>query len=157
MSTRKKAKSAGGRQTKPLLSYFRGRVSKARSAQMSSIRGKDTGPEIALRKVLAAKGARFRLHSKTLPGRPDLSNKRAKVAVFVDGCFWHGCPVHFKLPKTRAAFWGEKIARNKEKRVAVKAAYPLDWHIIELYECDLTKRLEEAAEQIGQRLALKIK
>lgn len=116
---------------------------------MSKVRGKDTKPELALRKALSARGARYRIHTTSLPGRPDLSNASKRVAVFVDGCFWHGCPRHFRLPKTRRAFWEEKIRRNKEKREQVRAAYSPDWHVFEIFECDLISDLEEHSSAVA--------
>lgn len=132
-------KSASKGERKPLLHYYdRSKpVSKARSKTMSKIRGKDTKPELQLRKALHAKGLRYRVHDKTLPGTPDISNKSRKVAVFVDGCFWHGCPQHFKVPKTRSEFWEEKIRRNRETRHHVLHSYPRAWNVIQVYECEV--------------------
>jgi len=134
---------------KPLLRYFEGKVDPQRSRTMSRIRGKHTKPETALRRAVHARGARFRIHGKDLPGRPDLCNRRARVAVFVDGCFWHGCPRHFSLPKTRTAFWGEKIRRNLERRTEVLRDYPDDWTVMQVYECDLGADLEAWADRIA--------
>lgn len=125
----------------PLLRYFRGRVAKKRSLQMSKIKGKNTKPEIALRKAVYAAGARFRLHPSNLPGRPDIANRRAKVAIFVDGCFWHGCPEHFKVPKTRRIFWEEKIRRNQATRHKILTSYPEDWQVIQVFECQIDDRV----------------
>lgn len=74
-----------------------------------------TGPEVALRKQLHALGLRFRLHRKDLPGRPDIALPAAKIAVFVDGCFWHSCPEHGTMPKNNREWWTEKLAGNRER------------------------------------------
>src|SRR5687768_13670459 len=108
------------KRTAPLKSFLTGPPpTPNRSRIMSRIRGKDTGPEIQLRKAVWKLGGRFRVHSKTIAGRPDMSNASARVAIFVDGCFWHGCPRHFRAPKTRREFWEEKIRRNKVRRSIV--------------------------------------
>src|SRR6218665_2734895 len=88
-----------------------------RSYNMSRIKGKDTKPEILVRKFLFAKGLRYRLHDKQLPGKPDLVFPKYKKIVFIHGCFWHGhegCK-YFVVPKTRTDWWLSKINKNKEK------------------------------------------
>ena len=85
-----------------------------RSRIMSRIRGKDTKPELAVRRILWKLGLRYRVHDRTVLGTPDISNKRRRLAVFVDGCFWHGCPVCYREPKTNRDFWRSKISRNME-------------------------------------------
>jgi DNA mismatch endonuclease (patch repair protein) len=136
----------------PLLSFFSGEVEPARSTQMGRIRGKDTGPERDLRTAVWRLGGRFRTHVRGLPGTPDLANRRAKVAVFVDGCFWHGCPRHFRVPKTRAAFWSEKIHRNQENRRRHVSEYPSDWRVFQFYECGLKGKLEDHAKAVAAAL-----
>ncbi|HYO69174.1 MAG TPA: very short patch repair endonuclease, partial [Archangium sp.] len=83
-----------------------------RSEQMSRIRGKDTSPERLLRSALWRAGLRFRLQSRTPYGRPDVVFSKARVAVFIDGCFWHGCPDHYVRPRTRNDFWSSKLLEN---------------------------------------------
>ncbi len=87
-------------------------------ATMRANRGRDTGPELAVRRELHAMGLRYRV-DHPLPfdrrRRADIVFTRAKVAVFIDGCFWHGCPEHGTTPKANAAFWAEKIARNRAR------------------------------------------
>ncbi len=106
---------------------------------MQRIRGKDTAPEMMLRRLLHAAGFRYRLHDKKLPGRPDLVFPRFKVAMFVHGCFWHGhaCP-NFKLPATKPEFWEAKIAGNKirDKR-SCSALTDAGWRILTVWECSL--------------------
>ena len=87
-----------------------------RSWNMSRIRSKDTKPEILVRKAIHAKGYRFRLHEKKLPGKPDLVLAKHRLVIFVNGCFWHGHDCHlFKWPKSRVDFWKEKISGNKNR------------------------------------------
>ena len=82
---------------------------------MSRLPSSGTAPEMALRRELHGRGLRFRVNVPGLPGRPDVALTRARVAVFVDGCFWHGCPDHFVLPRTNPAYWEEKIAGNTRR------------------------------------------
>ena len=91
-----------------------------RSKVKSSIRGKDTKPEITIRKLLWKKGIRYRIHNKSIYGTPDISIKTDRIAVFIDGCFWHGCRRCYKEPATNTAFWREKIHNNKKRRLDVR-------------------------------------
>jgi DNA mismatch endonuclease (patch repair protein) len=100
-----------------------------RRLNMSRVRGTDTKPELMLRRGLHARGLRFRLHRKELPGKPDLILPKWRAVIFVHGCFWHGhgCPM-FKCPSTRMEFWQTKIARNQERdRLAVTALRAKGW------------------------------
>ena len=92
-----------------------------RSRIMSSIRGKNTKPELAVRKILWMQGKRYRIHDKSVFGTPDISNKSKRVAVFIDGCFWHGCSRCYKEPKSNTEFWRSKIIRNKNRRKLVRS------------------------------------
>jgi DNA mismatch endonuclease (patch repair protein) len=110
-----------------------------RSRMMSGIRGKDTKPEILLRKGLFAKGFRFRLHDRRLLGKPDIVFPRFKAVILAHGCFWHGheCPL-FKWPSSNVRFWRKKIERNREvDRTAREALEALDWRILTVWECAL--------------------
>lgn len=112
---------------------------KTRSRMMSGIRGKDTTPEIILRKGLFAEGFRFRLHDRRLPGKPDIVLPRHKAVILVHGCFWHGhdCPL-FKWPSSNVKFWRKKIERNREvDRTACEAISVLNWRILIVWECAL--------------------
>src|SRR5262245_41107618 len=83
---------------------------------MSRIRGKDTAPELALRHALWHRGLRYRKSVRVLGVRPDLTFLRAKLAVFVDGCFWHGCPEHYVRPRSESrAFWASKLRNNTDR------------------------------------------
>ena len=113
-----------------------------RSELMAGIRGKDTRPEIMVRRVAHRMGLRFRLHRKDLPGRPDLVFVRHRLAVFVHGCFWHhhqGCK-YAHIPKSRVSFWKEKFAQNaaRDDRNA-KALQDLGWRVLTIWECETHK------------------
>ena len=86
-----------------------------RSQQMARMKGKDTKPEKRLRSMLWARGLRYRVHARTPVGRPDIVFPGARCAVFIDGCFWHGCPTHYVMPRTRHDFWGKKLADNVDR------------------------------------------
>ena len=110
---------------------------KVRSKIMASIRGKDTGPEIAVRRILWGHGFRYRIHDRTVLGTPDISNKRRGFAVFVDGCFWHGCPKCYKEPETNRGFWRDKISKNRERRKKVREGLEKQGvRVIEIWEHD---------------------
>jgi DNA mismatch endonuclease (patch repair protein) len=87
-----------------------------RSARMALVRGKNTKPELIVRKILHCLGYRYRLHLTTIPGRPDLVFPKRKKVIFVHGCFWHqhGCG-HYKMPQSRTEFWNSKLAANKQR------------------------------------------
>ena len=116
-----------------------GPVDPARSALMARIRGKDTRPELIVRRTAHALGFRFRLHRRDLPGSPDLVFPRLRKAIFVHGCFWHrhpGCP-KASTPKTRAEFWASKFATNVERDIrSVVALEELGWKVCVLWECE---------------------
>jgi DNA mismatch endonuclease (patch repair protein) len=111
-----------------------------RSYNMSRIKGKDTKPEMLVRRFLHARGFRYRLHVKNLPGKPDIVLPKYKTVIFVHGCFWHGhqgCKF-FVVPKTRTDWWLNKINGNVENdKKAFKALDELGWKVIEVWECDL--------------------
>lgn len=110
-----------------------------RRLNMSRIRGRDTKPELQLRRGLHAAGFRFRLHSPDLPGRPDIVFPRYRAAILVHGCFWHGhdCPL-FKLPVTRREFWAKKICGNRDRdKRTVAALLALGWRTFTVWECSI--------------------
>ena len=114
--------------------------SEKRSQMMAGITGKNTKPEILVRKILHRMGYRFRLHKKSLPGKPDIVLPRYKIVIFVQGCFWHGhenCHL-FRLPKSRTEFWEAKIAGNKvrDEKVLTELSQ-LGYRILEVWECSL--------------------
>ena len=124
---------------------------------MSRIRGKDTKPELLVRKGLHARGFRFRLQDRNLPGRPDIVLQKYGVAIMINGCFWHGhkgCRYATK-PKSNAEFWETKIARNKHRDEVTSAHLEaLGWTVIVVWECEL--RGKEKAEARIQTLAEEI-
>ena len=115
-------------------------TSSHRSHCMSRIRGKNTKPEILVRKGLHARGFRFRLHNKKLPGRPDIVLPKYGVAIMVNGCFWHGhkgCQYATK-PKSNVEFWEAKIAKNRHRDEVTKAHLEaLGWTVMTIWECEL--------------------
>jgi DNA mismatch endonuclease, patch repair protein len=106
-----------------------------RSEQMSRIRGADTKPELLLRKALWNQGLRYRVRAVTPVGRPDVVFPGTKVAVFVDGCQWHGCPDHYVFPRTRREFWGAKLAGNvaRDRRQTLELE-ALGWTVVRVWE-----------------------
>lgn len=111
-----------------------------RSQTMARVRGRDTGPELLVRRALHAAGYRFRVNVRDLPGTPDLAFTRRRIAVFVHGCFWHGhdCARGSRLPKTNADYWRAKIARNRARDSATEVALALDgWTALTVWECEL--------------------
>jgi DNA mismatch endonuclease (patch repair protein) len=119
-----------------------------RSKNMQAVRSKNTNPEIVVRKLIFAKGLRFRLHDKTLPGTPDIVLAKYRAVIFVHGCFWHGHNCHlFKSPATRPDFWREKLDSNRDRDTLHRAALrEAGWRVLVVWECALKGRfrLEEA-------------
>lgn len=111
---------------------------KRRSEMMAGIRGRNTRPELIVRSTLHRLGFRFRLHSRALPGRPDVVLSRHKIAVFVHGCFWHrhsNCRFAYE-PKTNRAFWAEKFRRNVVRdRAVVRELRKSGWAVLVVWEC----------------------
>lgn len=110
-----------------------------RHLNMSRIKGKDTKPEMMIRRGLHARGLRFRLHDRSLPGRPDLVFRKYNTVVFIHGCFWHahGCFMS-KIPATRRDFWEAKLAANAARdHKAVEAIQSSGWRVVVIWECAL--------------------
>lgn len=111
-----------------------------RSAMMSGIRGKNTKPEILVRRFLHRLGFRFQLHRRDLPGRPDIVLPKYRTVVEVRGCFWHrheGCPYAY-TPKSNREFWETKLNGNQERdRRNLRELKKLGWRVIEVWECEL--------------------
>jgi len=116
---------------------------------MSGIRGKNTKPELLIRKGLHARGFRYRLHCD-LPGKPDICLPKHRAVIFVHGCFWHGHDCHlFKWPGTRPEFWRAKIARNREVDAAAEAAVlAAGWRVATVWECALKGKERLTVEHI---------
>lgn len=118
-----------------------------RSRCMRAVKGKDTKPEMIVRKYLFSRGLRYRVNNRKLPGSPDIVLKKYKTVVFIDGCFWHGhedCK-YFKMPKSNVKFWKHKIAMNRARDYANNIDLDLaGWRVIRIWECDVkTKARQE--------------
>lgn len=122
----------------------------ARSRMMAGIRSKNTNLEMILRKGLHATGFRFRLHDKTLPGKPDIVFPRYRAVIMAQGCFWHGHDCHlFKMPSTRPEFWRSKIDRNRQNDVRTHAALTqAGWRQAEVWECALKGKMRLPYDEV---------
>lgn len=124
-------------------------TSKLRSKTMSKIRGKNSKPELLLRKALWAKNIRFRLHKKDLIGRPDLVIEKYKLAIFVDGDFWHGYQWHKRKPKTNQNFWLAKIERNIQRDQFVNQKLTeLGYTVMRFWEHEVKDNLQACVNQV---------
>ena len=123
---------------------------------MSGIRGRDTKPELLLRKGLHAMGFRYKLHDKSLPGKPDLVFPRYRAVIFVNGCFWHGHDCHlFKWPKSRKDFWREKIKSNIDRdRLVTSQLKEQGWRVLRVWECALKGRTRIGLDEVLEDSAL---
>jgi DNA mismatch endonuclease (patch repair protein) len=121
-----------------------------RSRNMSHVKGSNTKPELAVRKLLHKQGFRFRLHRKDLAGRPDIVLPKYRTVIFVHGCFWHGhegCPKAVR-PTANAEFWNKKLDGNKARDRLVRADLEkLGWSVIIVWQCEMN------SEDLGDRLA----
>lgn len=122
---------------------------------MSGIRGKNTRPELIIRRGLHALGFRYRLHAADVVGKPDIVLRKYRAAIFVNGCFWHGHNCHlFRIPSTRPEFWQEKIARNMARDQVVRLALvESGWRQLIIWECALKGRTRLDFELVLQRVA----
>ncbi|HHQ4827770.1 TPA: very short patch repair endonuclease [Pseudomonas aeruginosa] len=118
---------------------------------MSRVKGKNTAPELVVRRLVFGMGYRYRLHLKNLPGRPDLAFLGRKKVIFVNGCFWHGhtgCR-YGQLPKTRLEYWQDKIERNKKRDE--ENIYSLEtngWQVLTIWQCEL-RNIEHLREKLS--------
>ena len=125
--------------------------SKSVSKSMRSNAAKNTGPEKSLRKALYSNGIRgYRLNWRKAPGRPDICFPRLKLAIFVNGCFWHRCPrCDLPLPKTNNSFWEKKFRRNIERdRLKRKRLEDMSWRVLTIWECDVKGKLMDVVKGI---------
>lgn len=113
-----------------------------RSLRMALVKGKDTRPEMVVRRLIHGLGFRYRLHEKSLPGKPDLVFRKRRKVVFVHGCFWHrheNCRLA-RLPKSRVDFWMPKLNRNRERDAEnVARLSELGWEALVIWECEITR------------------
>lgn len=116
-----------------------------RSRNMAAIKGKNTKPEMTVRKFLFSKGLRYRIHGKNLPGKPDIVLKKYKTVIFINGCFWHGhenCR-YSHLPKSNVEYWTNKISNNKKRDSSIENLLQSQgWKVLRVWECQL-KRVNE--------------
>ena len=126
-----------------------------RSRNMAAIKGRDTSPELRIRKGLHSLGFRYRKHAKDLPGKPDLVFPKYRAVVFINGCFWHKHDCHmFKWPLTRPDFWQAKIGRNADNDVRnMQMLTKAGWRVATVWECALKGRMRIGAESSVQLLA----
>jgi DNA mismatch endonuclease (patch repair protein) len=130
-----------------------------RSENMRQIRSKDTQPELRLRKALYQAGLRYRIHVRELPGLPDIVFPRARVAIFIHGCFWHshsGCP-RAVTPKTNEAYWLPKLRRTVERdRHHELALHELGYETLIVWECTINKSVNNTFKSVQEMLSRKI-
>lgn len=112
---------------------------------MSHIRGRDTKPELLVRRFLWRHGFRYRLYDKRLPGRPDIIMRKWRTVIFVNGCFWHGHDCDkFRLPKTNSEFWQNKVDTNRRRdQLNIQRLGLMGFRVITIWECELTKARRE--------------
>lgn len=121
-----------------------------RSANMSRIRGTNTTPELRLRKALWNKGIRYRLHVRVEGTRPDLVFASRRLVVFVDGCFWHGCPQHYVRPRSRSDFWADKLAVNTSRdRSQTTRLMEKGWSVLRFWEHEIDSDLERVVAEVA--------
>ncbi|WP_080890877.1 MULTISPECIES: very short patch repair endonuclease [Bradyrhizobium] len=117
-----------------------------RSRMMRAIKGKDTGPERAVRAALHTAGYRYRLHRRDLPGSPDIVLPRFRIAVQVNGCFWHrhDCKKGRRTPSSNANYWGPKLAKNRQRQMASnRALVERGWKVAIVWECQIEQGISE--------------
>ena len=127
-----------------------------RSATMRAVKSRDTGPELAVRRLLTKMAPGYRLCRADLPGKPDIAYGGRRLAIFVHGCFWHGhdCIRGARVPKTNRPYWQAKIARNRARDLAVaEALAALGWRTLTIHECEL-KDIDALRGRLGAALAL---
>ncbi len=125
---------------------------KTRSRMMSGIQGKNTKPEVVVRKALFADGVRYRLHDKQLPGKPDLVFPKYRAVILINGCFWHlhGCHL-FKWPSSRPEFWKHKLESNRERDLRnMEQLQQQGWRVLVIWECALKGKQRLPFEQVIQ-------
>jgi DNA mismatch endonuclease (patch repair protein) len=118
-------------------------TSAERSRIMRAVKGKDTTPELSVRRFLHGQGYRYRLHRKDLPGKPDLVFAGRRKVIFVHGCFWHGhdCKRGARRPKENADYWERKIRRNQERDArSQEALRSMGWEVLVIWECELKEK-----------------
>jgi DNA mismatch endonuclease (patch repair protein) len=126
----------------------------SRSEQMSRIRARNTRPERRLRSALWLAGLRYRLHAAVPGARPDVVLPSRRVAIFVDGCFWHGCPIHYVRPRSRTDHWAGKLRENVERdRQQTLGLEALGWKVVRIWEHDVDEALAVVVGRVQRAAA----
>lgn len=121
----------------------------SKSEQMARVRSKDTDAELLLRRALWSAGLRYRVTARKLPGTPDITFGSTKLAVFVDGCFWHGCPEHYTKPRANDSFWQEKLRRNRARDERVDAELAaLGWLSVRVWEHEVYEDVGNVVDRV---------
>jgi DNA mismatch endonuclease, patch repair protein len=119
------------------------------SAQMQRMPRSSSGPEMLIRRELHRRGLRFRVNHPRLPGRPDIAFTAARIAVFIDGCFWHSCPDHSVLPKNNRDWWQSKLERNaKRDREKDAELEKMGWTVVHVWEHEEALEVADAIEEL---------
>ncbi|RME09820.1 MAG: DNA mismatch endonuclease Vsr [Bacteroidetes bacterium] len=126
-----------------------------RSRNMAAVSGKNTKPELLIRKALHRRGFRYRLHDKNLPGKPDIVLPKYRAVIFVHGCFWHQHDCHlFKWPSTRSEFWHSKIEGNRSRDIEVVRQLKLaGWRVLTVWECAVKGKTRLPEEDLISRVS----
>lgn len=121
-----------------------------RSQQMATVRQVDTAPEVRVRRELWSRGLRYRVGLRTLGGRPDIVFPRERIAVFIDGCFWHGCPVHYVRPRSQERFWTDKLRANfdRDRRQTI-ALLDSGWRVLRFWEHEVEEDCRVVCDAIA--------
>lgn len=126
---------------------------RTRSKIMSRVRAKDTKLEKLVRSEMWRRGYRYRKNFGALPGKPDMVFSRMNTVIFIDSCFWHGCPKHLRMPKSNVDYWKNKIKRNKERDNATNREYKNSgWQVIRIWEHDINTSFERTIRKLVQKV-----
>lgn len=124
-------------------------VAPSTSRRMRRVRQRDTPPEMSLRKELWRKGLRYYVHRRVEGTRPDIVFPAARVAVFIDGCFWHGCPRHYSAPANNRVYWRQKLERNQARDARdSERLSSAGWTVVRLWECEVTAGVPAAVDRV---------
>lgn len=125
-------------------------TSEKRSQVMRAVKSKDSKIEVKVRSALWQLGFRFRKNVNTLPGKPDIVFSKKKAVIFIDSCFWHGCPKHLRKPSSNQEYWNKKIARNIERDVEVNTIYQnMNWKLLRIWEHELKESFHDCINNIA--------
>jgi len=120
-----------------------------RSQIMRAVKSKGTRLEQRVFKALRKRGLKFRTNVANLPGKPDIAIKKYKIVIFLDSCFWHGCPLHCRMPKSNVEYWQKKIERNKRRDALITENYKkMGWNVLRIWEHELKENFEKTIDKI---------